>query len=168
MDQHTVAYMAECPKSTRSYTAYNRAAALAKQTPVPPVPLQIRNAPTRLMKKLGYGRAYAYNPDFAHPVTNEYLPRQYQKHSSLVPTPTTESLLRTAAVEAEDKYWDERKLKEWEEERNGGAPWPGRAVRDARLLRGETVHQDAEEAEEGASFARGTEHQPRGVREREE
>lgn len=160
-----MSYLSECPKSTRSYTAYKRAEALAKQTPLPPVPLQVRNAPTRLMKKLGYGREYSYNPHFAHPVTNEYLPRQLQKHTSLVPTPTIMSILRTPAVEEEDKMWDERKLKEWEEDCNDGAPWPGRAVRDARLMRGERVHREAEEEEEGASFAMGTEHQPGGGRE---
>jgi putative ATPase len=89
MSQHCVAYLAEAPKSTRAYTAYKRvrslgssifpqfysadspqAEALASETPLPPIPLQIRNAPTGLMKKLGYGREYAYNPDYAHPVHN--------------------------------------------------------------------------------------------------
>jgi len=50
--------------------ADDRAEALATTTPLPGVPLQIRNAPTKLMKKLGYGKHYSYNPDFAHPVYN--------------------------------------------------------------------------------------------------
>jgi putative ATPase len=68
--QHCVAYLAEAPKSTRSYTAYKRAEALAQEAPLPGVPLQIRNAPTKLMKKLGYGKEYSYDPDYAHPVIN--------------------------------------------------------------------------------------------------
>ena len=47
-----------------------QAEALIAQPPLPGVPLQIRNAPTKLMKKLGYGKEYSYNPAFAHPVTN--------------------------------------------------------------------------------------------------
>lgn len=43
---------------------------MATAPPLPGVPLQVRNAPTKLMKKLGYGQAYSYNPDFAHPVYN--------------------------------------------------------------------------------------------------
>lgn len=140
--QHAVAYLAEAPKSTRSYTAYNRAEALATANPLPAPPIQIRNAPTKLMKQLGYGRDYAYNPDYAHPVSNEYLPAHLRDKTSLVPSPTTDSILRTTAVEADTKRWDEEKLRIWEEECNGGAPWPGRAVRDARLMRGERVHAE--------------------------
>lgn len=44
--------------------------ALAHETPLPDVPLQIRNAPTNLMKTLGYGKHYSYNPDYKHPVHN--------------------------------------------------------------------------------------------------
>ncbi|CAK9784265.1 P-loop containing nucleoside triphosphate hydrolase protein [Cutaneotrichosporon oleaginosum] len=142
---HLVAYLSESPKSTRSYTAYNRAAQLAHQTPLPPVPLQICNAPTKVMKQLGYGRDYAYNPNYAHPVTNDYLPRELQKNSSLLPAPTTQSILRVPSAEEEDKMWDEGKLKEWELDCNGGVPWPGRAVRDAKLMRGESVHRDSQE-----------------------
>ncbi|KAK1221745.1 DNA-dependent ATPase mgs1 [Marasmius sp. AFHP31] len=62
---HIVAYLAEAPKSTRSYEAYNRAEAAAKSDLTLPVPFQIRNAPTRLMKNLGYSEGYRYNPDYA-------------------------------------------------------------------------------------------------------
>lgn len=48
----------------------NQAEALANNPPLPGVPLQIRNAPTRLLKKMGYGKEYSYNPDYAHPVHN--------------------------------------------------------------------------------------------------
>lgn len=62
---HLVAYLAEAPKSTRAYEAYKQAEAAAKIDPFLPVPLQIRNAPTKLMEVMGNGEGYRYNPDFA-------------------------------------------------------------------------------------------------------
>jgi putative ATPase len=61
-----IAYLAESPKSTRSYEAYNRAAETAKKDMTLPVPMQMRNAPTKLMKELGYSEGYRYNPDYAY------------------------------------------------------------------------------------------------------
>ena len=61
---HLVAYLAEAPKSTRAYAAYNRAEEAARRDPSAPVPLGLRNAPTGLMKELGYARGYRYNPDY--------------------------------------------------------------------------------------------------------
>uniref|UniRef100_A0A3Q2VB02 WRN helicase interacting protein 1 n=1 Tax=Haplochromis burtoni TaxID=8153 RepID=A0A3Q2VB02_HAPBU len=46
--------------------------------PLPPVPLHLRNAPTRLMKQLGYSKGYKYNPAFSDPVEQEYLPEELQ------------------------------------------------------------------------------------------
>ena len=43
-----------------------------------PVPLHLRNAPTSMMKDLGYGEGYKYNPSFKEPIEQEYLPRQLQ------------------------------------------------------------------------------------------
>lgn len=62
---HLVSYLAEAPKSTRAYEGYNRAEAAAKADPTAPVPLPVRNAPTKLMKELEYGRGYRYNPEYA-------------------------------------------------------------------------------------------------------
>ncbi len=50
--------LAESPKSVRIYKAYNAAKALVRDSEAYPVPLHIRNAPTGLMKQLGYGRDY--------------------------------------------------------------------------------------------------------------
>ena len=61
---HTVAYLSEAPKSTRAYEGYKRAEVAAKSDPTIPVPMQMRNAPTGLMKELGYGMFYCYNPDY--------------------------------------------------------------------------------------------------------
>ncbi|HSM06868.1 MAG TPA: replication-associated recombination protein A [Longimicrobiales bacterium] len=57
-------YLAVAPKSNRVYTAWKEAARTARETPSAPVPLAIRNAPTDLMKDLGYGGGYRYDPDW--------------------------------------------------------------------------------------------------------
>ncbi len=56
-------YLATAPKSNRIYAAYGRARRAARDTADEPVPLHIRNAPTRLMKDLGYGKGYVYEHD---------------------------------------------------------------------------------------------------------
>ncbi|HJR54466.1 MAG TPA: replication-associated recombination protein A [Gemmatimonadota bacterium] len=58
-----VVYLAAAPKSNALYRAYGMAAEDARATDGEPVPLHIRNAPTRLMKDLGYGRGYQYAHD---------------------------------------------------------------------------------------------------------
>lgn len=63
---HIVAYLSEAPKSTRAYQAYQRAEEAAKLDLEIPVPMQMRNAPTGLLKELGYGKGYCYNPDYAY------------------------------------------------------------------------------------------------------
>jgi len=60
---HAVVYMSLSPKSNALYVAYGRAAEDAQKTSADPVPLQIRNAPTRLMEDLGYGKGYIYAHD---------------------------------------------------------------------------------------------------------
>ena len=66
-------YLATAPKSNRVYEAWKAAQALARETPAAPVPLHIRNAPTKLMRELGYGRGYQY----AHAVPEAYTPQEY-------------------------------------------------------------------------------------------
>jgi putative ATPase len=58
-----VVYLAAAPKSNAVYKAYGEAAATALESRAEPVPLWIRNAPTRLMKGLGYGQGYRYAHD---------------------------------------------------------------------------------------------------------
>ena len=58
-----VVYLAAAPKSNSVYTAYGAVAEDVEQTRNDPVPLHIRNAPTRLMKGLGYGKGYQYAHD---------------------------------------------------------------------------------------------------------
>jgi putative ATPase len=60
-----VIYLAIAPKSNATYTAYKAARAFVEQDGTRPVPLRLRNAPTRLMKELDYGRGYRYAHDEA-------------------------------------------------------------------------------------------------------
>lgn len=68
-------YLATSAKSNASYMAIGAAQALVKQTGDLPVPIHLRNAPTKLMKELGYGEAYQYSHDYANNFSEqEYLP----------------------------------------------------------------------------------------------
>lgn len=68
-------YLATSPKSHASYRAINEALAYVEKTGDLEVPLSLRNAPTKLMKELGYGQNYAYAHDYeGHFVTHEFLP----------------------------------------------------------------------------------------------
>ena len=68
-------YLATSPKSNSAYMAINKALATVEQTGNHPVPLHLRNAPTSLMKKLGYGKQYKYAHDFpGNFVRQQFLP----------------------------------------------------------------------------------------------
>jgi putative ATPase len=70
-----VVYLALATKSNAIYTAYSAAARTVREQPPHPVPLHIRNAPTSLMKELGYGKDYEYPHDYEETfVTQEYFP----------------------------------------------------------------------------------------------
>jgi len=72
-----VAYLARAPKSNKLYVAYEGAKRDALKTQAEPVPLHIRNAPTGLMKKLGYGKGYKYPHDYPDvKVEQEYMPKR--------------------------------------------------------------------------------------------
>ena len=66
-------YLATAPKSNSAKAALGAALAAARETPAEPVPLHIRNAPTPLMKELGYGKGYQY----AHDDPDAYIPQEY-------------------------------------------------------------------------------------------
>ena len=68
-------YLATSPKSNSAYMAINNALELVRQTGNLPVPLHLRNAPTKLMKQLGYGDNYKYAHDYpGHFVKQQFLP----------------------------------------------------------------------------------------------
>jgi putative ATPase len=74
-------YLATTAKSNSVYMAYNKVRESIRKTGTLPVPLHIRNAPTRLMKDLGYGRDYKYAHDFQDAyVPQVYLPDRLQGH----------------------------------------------------------------------------------------
>jgi putative ATPase len=71
-----VAYLARAPKNNRIYAGYEQAKEDALKTQAEPVPMHIRNAPTPLMKKLGYGKGYKYPHDYPDAeVEQEYMPK---------------------------------------------------------------------------------------------
>jgi putative ATPase len=68
-------YLASCPKSNASYAAISDAVQDVHRHPDYPVPLHLRNAPTRLMEDLGYARDYRYSHDYqGNFIEQEYLP----------------------------------------------------------------------------------------------
>ncbi|MDX9928617.1 MAG: replication-associated recombination protein A [Bacteroidales bacterium] len=70
-------YLAMSPKSNSAYMAINNAQELVRNSGDLPVPLHLRNAPTRLMKETGYGKDYKYAHDFEnHFVSDNYLPEE--------------------------------------------------------------------------------------------
>lgn len=70
-------YLATSPKSNSAYMAINEAMQVVRQTGNVPVPLYLRNAPTKLMKELNYGKDYKYAHDFpGNFVEQEYLPEE--------------------------------------------------------------------------------------------
>ena len=76
LSQITV-YLATSPKSNASYVAINQAQASVKNTGDLSIPLNLRNAPTKLMKELDYGKGYKYSHDFANNFAEqEFLPEK--------------------------------------------------------------------------------------------
>lgn len=69
-----VVYLAKCKKSNDLYMAYGKVVQDIKEYGNLPVPLHIRNAPTKLMKDLNYGKNYKYSPDHDYKEKQEYLP----------------------------------------------------------------------------------------------
>ena len=81
-------YLAVAPKSNAAYNAYNAARALIRDDKSRPVPVHLRNAPTRLMKDLGYGRDYRYAHDEgdAYAAGENYFPDDMPQPHFYVPT----------------------------------------------------------------------------------
>jgi putative ATPase len=72
-------YLSRAKKSVEVYRAYEKVKQVIAEEPAYPVPLHLRNAPTKLMKDLGYSKGYQYNPDYEDDaVTQTYLPKELQ------------------------------------------------------------------------------------------
>ena len=83
-----VLYLASAPKSNAVYTAFKAARELAKQTGHEPVPNHLRNAPTTLMKEIGFGKEYRYahNEPGAYAPGENYFPQSLQHSQFYQPT----------------------------------------------------------------------------------
>jgi putative ATPase len=80
-------YLASSPKSNASYLAIDKAIDEVRNNPQHPVPIHLRNAPTDLMKKLGYGKEYKYAHDYdKHFVEQNYLPDEIKNKQFYFPT----------------------------------------------------------------------------------
>ena len=86
---NAVIYLAVAAKSNAAYMAYNQAKAFVAQDKSRPVPLHLRNAPTKLMKALDYGKEYRYahNEPEAYAAGAEYFPDELPPQQFYVPTP---------------------------------------------------------------------------------
>ena len=83
-------YLASSPKSNTSYKAIKNAQQVVKQTGDLSVPFSIRNAPTKLMKELGYGKDYAYAHDYeGNFVPHEFLPEEITGTTFYIPGTNT-------------------------------------------------------------------------------
>ncbi len=84
-----VVFLAVAPKSNAVYKAFNEVKAFIKQDTSRPVPVHLRNAPTRLMKELGYGKAYRYAHDEpnAYAAGEQYLPDGLEAQRWYEPVP---------------------------------------------------------------------------------
>lgn len=82
-------YLACAPKSNAAYKAYNAARAFVQANPSNEVPIHLRNAPTQLMKELGYGHAYRYAHDEpeAYAAGERYFPDEIGEQVFYTPTP---------------------------------------------------------------------------------
>ncbi len=86
---NAVIYCAVAPKSNAAYMAYNQAKAFVAEDKSRPVPLHLRNAPTKLMKALDYGKEYRYahNEPDAYAAGENYLPDEMEQVRFYEPTP---------------------------------------------------------------------------------
>jgi len=99
-------YLATSPKSNSAYEAIDNAISLVKRTGDQPVPLHIRNAPTKLMKEIGYGKdykyAHAYDGNF---VEQDFLPEKIKRERLYHPQNNPSEL---KILERLKKWWGER------------------------------------------------------------
>ncbi len=99
-------YLAACPKSNAAYLAIENASKDVRENPSLEVPLQLRNAPTKLMKDMNYGKEYKYPHDYPeHFVLDTYLPVELQNRIYYQPTQLgREKILEERLA----KFWPKR------------------------------------------------------------
>ncbi len=100
-------YLASCPKSNSAYLAIEEAIQDAQKYPDLPAPLHLRNAPTKLMEELGYGKDYKYSHDFpGHFVEQQFLPDQLKDKIYYKPTELGREKILKERLES---LWNKRK-----------------------------------------------------------
>ena len=99
-------YLATAPKSNASYRAMLGAAKDVEEKGALPVPLHLRNAPTELMDKLGYGMGYKYAHDFPdHVVEQEHLPKELEGNKYYFPSDSGEE----KQIKQRMMQWDQKR-----------------------------------------------------------
>ena len=99
-------YLATSPKSNSAYEAIDNAIALVKQTGDLPVPLHIRNAPTKLMKEIGYGKDYKYAHSYdGNFVEQDFLPKEIKNNRIYQPQNNASEV---KILERLKKWWGKR------------------------------------------------------------
>ena len=107
-------YLATAPKSNALYTAFQGVQRDVRELETMPVPLHIRNAPTALMKDLGYGKEYKYPHDYPdHFVEEEYLPENLRGRTYYHPT----ELGFEKEIKKRLEYWKKKKMERGPQER---------------------------------------------------
>lgn len=107
-----IVYLAVAPKSNAVYTAWNAVQEDAKSSGSLEVPLHLRNAPTKLMKELGYGKKYRYAHDEpnAYAAGENYFPDEMKPRQYYYPVPRGLEI-KVAEKLAQLRHWDEEKSK---------------------------------------------------------
>lgn len=100
-------YLAASPKSNASYLGIEGALSDVRNKPLFPVPLHLRNAPTKLMKEVGYSKGYKYPHEFDnHFIDEDYLPKELKKTQYYFPT---EMGHEKQLLERLKSFWKSRK-----------------------------------------------------------
>ncbi|MEM9528364.1 MAG: replication-associated recombination protein A, partial [Bacteroidota bacterium] len=104
LSQATV-YLASSPKSNSSYVAIGKAQSAVRKTGTLPIPLHLRNAPTKLMKQLNYGKQYNYSHDNpGNFKAQEYLPAELSGTAFFEPKPNNPS--EKSILERLKRWWE--------------------------------------------------------------
>lgn len=102
----TTIYLATSPKSNSAYMSIDEAIALVNETGNLPVPLHLRNAPTKLMKELNYGKEYKYSHSFENNfVQQDYVPKEIKGRQFWKPQ---QNASESKIVEWLKKLWKDR------------------------------------------------------------
>lgn len=116
---HCAVKLARAPKLTKSYRALRSAQGMLRENPDMvklPIPMHLRNAPTKLMKELGYGDTYKYNPTFKHGlIKQDFLPNEVKDwklvEDTHLGTVEDEEVSKSEYLEAEKEVQDYNKFK---------------------------------------------------------